>query len=332
MISIVINNYNYGRYLGAAIRSALAQTYVHREIIVVDDGSTDNSLEVAAAFGDSIQLVAKTNGGQASAFNRGFAEARGEWILFLDADDELYPEALEKSVPLMQPGVCKVHFPLRVRYSSKGRDEVGGLLPDSPLSEGDVVPTIAAVGDYTWPPTSGNVFSRRCLVEILPMPEEEFRICADLYLCLKIAPLGDIRALSEPMGIYRVHGGNNHTRFSLEPARLRRRASAYVQHQRLAEEVAGPNAKDKTWHVREAFEGALLARRFGDWADEAVGLPDLGCLRKLRSERLAEDALGPYQRIMERATWLILRYGNKDIVTWWLGLRNEKARRAVLLD
>jgi glycosyltransferase involved in cell wall biosynthesis len=70
LISVVINNYNYGRYLAQAIRSALAQTYSRQEVIVIDDGSTDNSLEVAAAFGDSTRVVAKANGGQASAFNR----------------------------------------------------------------------------------------------------------------------------------------------------------------------------------------------------------------------------------------------------------------------
>ena len=329
LVSIVINNYNYGRYLAQAIRSAVAQTYAHCEVIVIDDGSTDDSLAVAAAFVDSIRVVAKANGGQASAFNRGFAEARGEWILFLDADDELYPEAIERAVPLMQPGVCKIHFPLQVRHVSKGRDEIGGLLPDSPLSEGDVVPLISSQGVYTWPPTSGNVFAAGCLGKILPMPEDEFRICADLYLCLKIAPLGEMRAANEPLGIYRIHGANNHTRFSLEPKSLRQRALAYGLHQRLVDEVGGAGAGEHTWSIREAFEGALLARRFGG-GDPLPGVPDLPSLRLRRQARLAREKLSAYHRFMEWATWLILLYGCKPRVAWWLGLRERKARRATV--
>ncbi len=86
-LSILINNYNYGRFLGEAIDSALAQTYRNIEIIVVDDGSTDNSCEIIAGYGDRIIPILKENGGQASAFNAGFAISTGEWIALLDSDD-----------------------------------------------------------------------------------------------------------------------------------------------------------------------------------------------------------------------------------------------------
>jgi len=83
-VSIIIDNYNYGRFLGEAIDSALAQTYPHVEVIVVDDGSTDNSREVIAKYGDRIIPVLKENGGQASAFNAGLLRPRGpscsSWI------------------------------------------------------------------------------------------------------------------------------------------------------------------------------------------------------------------------------------------------------------
>ena len=78
LASIIINNYNYGRYLPKAIDSALAQSYPHTEILVVDDGSSDDSRTVIASYGDRIIPVLKQNGGQASALNAGFAASRGD--------------------------------------------------------------------------------------------------------------------------------------------------------------------------------------------------------------------------------------------------------------
>src|SRR3989442_14005385 len=77
--SIIINNCNYGQFLKAAIDSALSQTYLHKEVIVVDDGSTDNSREIiAGSYGSRIVPVLKENGGQAPASNPGLAVSRGE--------------------------------------------------------------------------------------------------------------------------------------------------------------------------------------------------------------------------------------------------------------
>ena len=79
-VSVIINNYNYGHFLGAAIDSALTQTYAPIEVVVVDDGSTDDSRNVIAGYGSRIRAVLKVNGGQASAFNAGFAASTGAVI------------------------------------------------------------------------------------------------------------------------------------------------------------------------------------------------------------------------------------------------------------
>lgn len=100
LVSIIIPCFNAERYVGASIKSALEQTYTHREIIVVDDGSTDGSLKVLKGFGDAIQLVTGVNQGGAAARNRGTALAKGELIQYLDADDLLHPEKLARQVPL----------------------------------------------------------------------------------------------------------------------------------------------------------------------------------------------------------------------------------------
>ena len=87
LVSILINNYNYDRFISQAIDSALNQTYPNVEVIVVDDGSTDNSLVVIRNYRDRITPVVKNNGGQASALNAGFSICKGEIICLLDADD-----------------------------------------------------------------------------------------------------------------------------------------------------------------------------------------------------------------------------------------------------
>src|SRR5919199_656326 len=98
LVSVLITNYNYEHYLKQAIDSALNQTYPHMEIIVVDDGSTDNSKQVIASYKDKIISVFKENGGQASAMNAGFAISQGEIICSLDADDVWLPTKVEQVV------------------------------------------------------------------------------------------------------------------------------------------------------------------------------------------------------------------------------------------
>lgn len=98
LVSIIVNNYNYGRFLREAIESALSQTYKPLEVIVVDDGSTDCSRDVIASFGARILPVFKENGGQASALNAGFARSHGDLVMFLDSDDLLLDYAIERVV------------------------------------------------------------------------------------------------------------------------------------------------------------------------------------------------------------------------------------------
>ena len=102
MISIVIPLWNKAPYVGRCLDSVAAQTYRDFEAVVVDDGSTDDGPERVAAYADGrIRLVRQPNGGVAVARNRGVSEARGEWVAFLDADDEWAPDHLATLVDLM---------------------------------------------------------------------------------------------------------------------------------------------------------------------------------------------------------------------------------------
>src|SRR5207247_7128348 len=97
LVSIIITCYNQAQILREAIQSALAQTYSHREIFIVDDGSTDNTAEVTAGFA-GVRYIRQENAGVSTARNTGLKESRGEYLVFLDADDRLLPEALEIGV------------------------------------------------------------------------------------------------------------------------------------------------------------------------------------------------------------------------------------------
>src|SRR5262245_34856310 len=109
--SIVISNYNYARFLGHAIDSALGQTWPETEVIVVDDGSTDESHQVIADYGSRIVPVLKHNGGMASTQNAGFAASHGDVILFLDADDALLPTTVAQAVKrFANPQVVRVQW------------------------------------------------------------------------------------------------------------------------------------------------------------------------------------------------------------------------------
>ena len=113
LVSIIINNYNYARYIAAAIDSALAQTWHPLEVIVVDDGSTDDSWAVIERYGERVRALRQPNGGQGAAYNAGFEASRGEWVLFLDSDDLLDVGALARMLSLVNDKVVKVHGYLR---------------------------------------------------------------------------------------------------------------------------------------------------------------------------------------------------------------------------
>jgi glycosyltransferase involved in cell wall biosynthesis len=207
LVSIIINNYNYGRFVGQAIQSALDQTHLDIEIIVVDDGSTDDSRAIIESFGSKVRALFKENGGQGSAYNAGFAASRGELIHFLDADDILEPTAIEEVVKAWEPGVAKIQFYLQV---VEGIEAIptSALIPCGKLPSGDVRPGLLSSGNYHSPPASGNAYLRDVLSKILPMPASQWITAADMYTIYHSALAGEVRSISRPLGLYRVHGDN----------------------------------------------------------------------------------------------------------------------------
>lgn len=224
LVSIIIDNYNYGRFLGDAISSALGQIYPCTETIVVDDGSTDCSREVIRRFSGRVIPVLKQNGGQASAFNAGFAASRGDVVLFLDSDDALLPDTAGRVAAAIRsnPEVAKVMFRMEV-IDALG-NPTGRVKPPQhlPLRGGDIRRhTRTFPYDLTWMATSGNAFSASVLRQILPIPEDRYRHSADWYLAHLSALHGPVLFLQEVGARYRLHGANSHevSSFDLEQIR-----------------------------------------------------------------------------------------------------------------
>lgn len=113
LVSVVIPNYNYARYLTETLQSVIQQTYQNIEVIVVDDGSTDNSIEVIEALAKEdprIKLVAKKNGGLSSARNAGIRNCSGDYIAFLDSDDKWEPGKISSQIKALKVFSCDVVF------------------------------------------------------------------------------------------------------------------------------------------------------------------------------------------------------------------------------
>jgi glycosyltransferase involved in cell wall biosynthesis len=227
-LTVVIANYNYERYVGAAIESALALKWPDVEVVVVDDGSTDGSIDVLRRYSDRVMLLLAPNGGQRVAANRGFAASSGDVVIFLDADDLLPPELPLALARAMTPTVSKVQFQMQ-RIDESGRT-IGSPFPkwEPSPSPGDVRRWVTATSAYPTPPGSGNAYARWFLERIFPL-DATIGDFADSG-CLAAAPFhGNVVSLPGVAVGYRQHGMNDSNlladrgRFSREVVRARAR-------------------------------------------------------------------------------------------------------------
>ena len=213
LVSIIVNNYNYGRFLRAAVDSALRQTYAAVEVIVVDDGSADESHAVLQEYGAAITPIYQRNMGQAAAFSTGFACSRGDVVIFLDADDVLLPQMAAKAAAVFetQPDTAKVMVRMEVIDAAGVPTGVYKPAAHLPLASGDLRrQTAQFAADIPWMPTSGNAFAARVLRQIMPVPDEYGRVGADWYVA-QVTPLfGPVVFLEDVCAQYRVHQGNNY--------------------------------------------------------------------------------------------------------------------------
>lgn len=224
LVSIVINNYNYQQFIAEAIESALGQSYAECEVIVVDDGSTDGSRAIIESYGEKLRAIFKVNGGQASAFNVGINAANGQYILLLDSDDVLMENAVEVALGAIKPDVVRLTYKMdKVTADGAYIETYHASGPE--VFEGTLAEAIVRDSFFPGTPTSGNFFRADALKRSVPVPEERFRISADLYLFCKNAEFGKIQRISDVLAKYRIHGNNNFAsavgRFGMEVKQLR---------------------------------------------------------------------------------------------------------------
>ncbi|STQ89927.1 glycosyltransferase family 2 protein [Iodobacter fluviatilis] len=216
-ISIVINNYNYEKYIGVAIQSALDQTYENVEIIVVDDGSTDGSIEIIKGY-SNIKAIFKKNGGQVSAINEGFSIATGELIIFLDSDDYLFANACCEVVRKYTKAHSMISYKLQL-CNEQGflRDE---FLPSIDLLESNHLDFIIKYGYFQTAPMSGAAYSAKFLANHLPFDTSR---CGWIdHLLTFTAPIyGEISSVNYALGAYRIgHSSlSEHAKISLNKLR-----------------------------------------------------------------------------------------------------------------
>lgn len=338
LVSIIVNNYNYGRYIGAAIDSALRQTHPDVEVIVVDDGSTDDSRAVIAGFGERVAAIYQANGGQAAALNAGWARCRGEVVIFLDADDVLRPHvAAEYAAAFaVNSGAARAHCRMIV-IDAEGRP-TGGVKPAAhlPLLRGDLRRAVMSFpDDLPWLPTSGNAYAAAVLRQIMPIPAEEFRILADYYLSHVTPLFGPVLALDAVGAHYRVHGANHYARDGapLDLAQVRRTITywqaAHVYVQRFAAELALPG---RPATPNDVLSVALTANRLVslklDPARHPVPGDTAGKLLRLGWRAAARRFdVGAGTRLKFRAWFLAMALGPRPLALWLADLLLRPERR-----
>jgi glycosyltransferase involved in cell wall biosynthesis len=212
-VSVVVTTYNQRAYVAAAIASALAQTFADREVVVVDDGSTDGTDAIVAAFGDRVRLIRQENRGVAGARNTGVLNARGELVAFLDGDDLWEPEKLALQVEAAD------RYPQAGLVAADGVifDDDGSILGPTLLAD----PVRDALGpDITLMPhgrcyghllhqnlisTVSQVLVRRKVLDQVGPSDPRFRLSSDGDLYLRIAAGHDFAFVPRPLVRWRYH-------------------------------------------------------------------------------------------------------------------------------
>jgi glycosyltransferase involved in cell wall biosynthesis len=206
-ISVIIPTYNYGEFICDSIESVINQTYKDFEIIVVDDGSTDNTPEVVKKYKDRVSYIYKENEGPSSARNYGIKNAKGEYLCFLDSDDIFLPEKLE----------------LQAKYMEDHRDDNIGLIYSDyycvsrklkiidyyeSIGFSSQIEAIKYLFNYNYINTSTVMIPKTC-IDRIGIFNEKYRYLEDYDLWLRLGCNYKFLYINEPLVKTRSHYKNH---------------------------------------------------------------------------------------------------------------------------
>jgi hypothetical protein len=229
-VSVLIDTYNHERFIEAAVVSALEQDFPasEREIVVVDDGSTDSTREILGKFAGQARVLRKANGGQASAFNAGIPECRGEIIAFLDGDDWWAKEKLSKVVEVLaRDGDCGVAGHGIVNTFEDGKETIDAPRQTERLRIDSVASARVFRLRKSYLGTSRMTLRKELAARVLPVPSA-LVIEADEYLFTMAAALSRLVVLPDVLTYYRQHGQNLYNAAGASEAGLRRKYAVHV--------------------------------------------------------------------------------------------------------
>lgn len=221
-VSVIVPTYNCGQYIGQAIDSILGQTHPPEQIIVVDDGSTDDTEQVVRRYGPQrIEYIRQTNAGVSAARNAGLDAAIGDLVTFLDADDRWRPTFVERMRELMTNPAAVCAFANFVRFD----DETGDVLKDQfayypelrvPLQDEPTAAVRSIPRDYAFrsligmgeiPAFTVVMMFRRSMIGGLAF-DSSLTVCEDTHFALRAFMRGDVAFTSEVLCEVRRHGAN----------------------------------------------------------------------------------------------------------------------------
>jgi len=264
--SVLVATYNQAKYLRETLDSVRRQTFTDWELVVVDDGSTDDTPRVIADWLESVdegmrarvQVLRQENAGQSAAFEAGFELCRGRYIALLDSDDRWLPERLSvmASEATADPDAVLLFHPMWVIDADGKR--TGDVRPRrSTVCTGDVRDRIRRSGMHVVTSlTSGLVIRADVFRKLLPMPTRRFRSAADSYLALGSCLSGPIRAVPARLGEYRIHQDGNYIRRIMSPEGLERQ----IEIQKTISTHLGLQkvVRRNSYYARNAFAAARL--------------------------------------------------------------------------
>ena len=253
LVSVIIPAYNADPFVGDAINSVLNQSHENLELIVVDDGSTDRTAEIAEAFDDPrLQVLRQANSGPARARNLGLALAKGEVVAFLDADDSWSPIKLDRQLPelLGDPTVAAVGCLMHYQSSS------GTILGTAGQSVDHIDQERIGTGRLLPFPLSSTLIKRSTLDNVGEFDESLRDGAEDLDLMTRVAREGRFICVDEVLGVYRIHPGS----LSVHKFALQRAQTRFVR-ARLSERE---NGADLSWEEFASRYRPSLRQRYDD--------------------------------------------------------------------